>query len=123
MGFVYRSSDVTADWTPSIKSKGGVDLIVFHAWTAERGTISKIDPRKNRVLFRKPLKKAVGGHPNSSGYRYIVENVESGKFNFNVLVLFSINQILRMQKTKTLHTENSAAVCMLKFSILKQFTD
>ena len=79
-GFVYKRGDMSGDWTPSIKSGRGVDLVVFHAWTAERATIDKIDPRENRVLFKKALRKAVGSHPFSSGYRYIVENVESGEF-------------------------------------------
>jgi len=77
MGFVYAYGDMSADWTPSIKSSQGVDIIVFHAWTAERGTVRQIIPQNNTVLFRKPLRKTIGGHPFSSGYRYIVENVES----------------------------------------------
>ena len=79
MGFVFKQGDMSADWTPSIKSGQGVDLVVFHAWTAERATVDSINPAKNRVLFKKPLRKAVGSHPFSSGYRYVVENVESGE--------------------------------------------
>ena len=67
---------------PSIKTGRGVDVVVFHAWTAERATIDKINPRNNRVLFKKPLRKSIGSPPFSSGYRYIVENVESGEFFF-----------------------------------------
>ena len=87
---MYKRGDITSDWTPSIRSKQGVDLIVFHAWTAERGTIGKINAGKNRVFFKKPLKKTVGGHPFSSGYRYIVENVESGR---KIFVLKLLNLI------------------------------
>ena len=79
---MYKQGDMSDDWAPSINTGRGVDVVVFHAWTAERATIDKINPRNNRVLFKKPLRKSIGSHPFSSGYRYIVENVESGEFFF-----------------------------------------
>ncbi|CAK8674990.1 unnamed protein product [Clavelina lepadiformis] len=70
-GFVFKEGDIDLRW----RHPETGDILVFHAWTAERGHILNITARKNQVHFVRPLKHPIGMHPNPSGWRYIVENV------------------------------------------------
>ncbi|CAK8674858.1 uncharacterized protein LOC143469797 [Clavelina lepadiformis] len=70
-GFVFKEGDIDLRW----RHPETGDILVFHAWTAERGHILNITARKNQVHFVRPLKHPIGMHPNPSGWRYIVENI------------------------------------------------
>ncbi|CAK8674992.1 unnamed protein product [Clavelina lepadiformis] len=69
-GFVFEKGDVNLNWT---KPSAG-DILIFEAWTAERGHIKNISSA-NKLQFTEPLRFPIGEHPMSSGWRYIVENI------------------------------------------------
>nr|XP_039266402.1 uncharacterized protein LOC120341895 isoform X1 [Styela clava] len=69
VGFRMGEGDIVKNGT----NEDQIQILIFHAWTAERAYINRIS-RDNRILFRESLREAIGTRPRPSGWRYIIEN-------------------------------------------------
>ncbi|CAK8674994.1 unnamed protein product [Clavelina lepadiformis] len=68
-GFEFKKGDIDHKWS---NPETG-NILVFHAWTAERGNIKSVVG--NHVNFTSSLRSPIGNHPKPSGWRYIIEHI------------------------------------------------
>jgi len=66
--------DLESKWTALRR----IEILVFNAWTAQRGKVRAINTFNNTVHFQHALRFPIGKHPKPSGFRYVVENVFEG---------------------------------------------
>lgn len=73
-GFVFHRKDISQSGR---NRKSEMDVVLFQAWTAERGRVGQVHKNNNTVVFAEPVKYKIGEYPVSSGWRYILENAFS----------------------------------------------